>query len=318
MTKNKPTIAILGYGTQGRAWAQNLTDSGANIIIGLPTGGKSRRLAKKDKIKNVTTVRMAASKADIVVFAFPDHLHGAVYKKEMAPNLKPGSCLVFLHGFSIHFKTIVPSEDNDVILLAPLAPGTAVREKYLNKESVGYFYSVFQDVTGHANNTLNYLIKYLRINRKTMIKTTFEDEAIGDLFGEQAVLCGGLSQLIKLGYETLTESGLSSDKAYLEVAFQLDLIIDLIRKYGIEGMYSRISIAARYGSLLNGPKIIDGTTKVKMKRVLAEIRDGSFAAKLNNLSDEKIKLLNKNIKTLSNPSYEEAASKFSPLNKKKK
>ena len=313
----KSVIAVLGYGSQGRAWALNLKDSGRNIIVGIPTGDKSRRNAKKDGIKNITTISKASASADIVIFAFPDHLHGKVFKRDITQNLKPGGVLIFLHALSIHFGQVLPPDNCDVILLAPLGPGTAVREKYLAGESIGYFYCIHQNATGLADRTLKGLIDAMKIDRSAMIETTFADEAVGDLFGEQAVLCGGLTELIKAGYETLINDGLSSDKAYLEVAYQLDLIIDLIKRFGIEGMYKRISVAARYGSLISGRKIIDSSTKKRMKQILDEIKDGSFAGRLDSMTPDKIKKLESDLKTMTATSLEKSALKFSPEKSRK-
>lgn len=306
--KNK--IAIIGYGTQGQAWAKNLRDSKCDIVIGLPSGSKSRKIAQKDKIKSITTTSRAVKDSDIVIFAFPDHLHGRVFEKDIRPNLNEGAMLVFLCGFSIHFKTIVPPPDSDVFLLAPLGPGSAVRDSYLSNNHIGFFHAIHQNGTGQADKTLGSLIRNLKISKKALIKTTFKEEAIGDIFGEQAVLCGGLTQLIKSGYETLIESGLSSDKAFLEVAYQLDLIVDLIKKFGIEGMYQKISVAAKYGSYISGRKIIDSSVKKRMKETLREIEEGGFAGKLNALSPEKIKKLNKDLKKMTTKSFEKSAKKF--------
>jgi len=296
----------------------NLNDSVCDIVIGLPSGDKTRKIAKKDGIKNITTTSRAVKNADIVIFAFPDHLHGNVFNSDIIHNLKENSALVFLHGYSIHFKTIIAPKSADVILLAPLGPGVAVREKYLDKDSIGYFYGIGQNGSGNAQKVLGYLKGKLKIKSELMIETTFEDEAIGDLFGEQAVLCGGLTQLIKSGYETLVESGLSSDKAYLEVAYQLDLIIDLIKKYGIEGMYNRISVAAKFGSVENGPRIIDSNVKKKMITVLSEIKSGKFATKINSLDKTKITKLDLNIKKMSFSDFEKSAKKFSSMKVRKK
>jgi ketol-acid reductoisomerase len=315
--KKSSTTAVIGYGSQGRVWALNLRDSGRDIIVGIPSGDVSRRTATKDKIKNITTVGEAVKNSDIIIFTFPDHLHGRVFKKDIRPNLKPGSALVFLHGFSVHFKTVIPPKDCDVLLLAPLGPGVAVREKYLKKESIGYFYCIHQNATSKARKILNGLIKDLRIDKKTMIKTTFADEAIGDIFGEQAVLCGGMSQLVRAGFDTLVENGLAPDKAYLEVAYQLDLLVDLMKKYGIEGMFKRISVSAMYGSLSAGPKIIDKSTKQKMKSVLNEIKNGIYAKNLNSLTPAKLKKLRSRLKKMTSPSFEKSAKKFSPVKNKK-
>ncbi len=303
-------IAIIGYGNQGRAWSKNLQDSGCNITVGLPTKSRSRKIAQKDEVKSIITTSRAVKESDIILFAFPDHLHGHVFEKDIRSNLKEGVALVFLCGFSIHFKTIIPPPDSDVILLAPLGPGSAVRDSYLNKNQIGFFHAIHQNGTGRADKILGSLIRNLKISKKALIKTTFRDEAIGDIFGEQAVLCGGLTQLIKSGYETLIESGLSSDKAYLEVAYQLDLIVDMIKKFGIEGMYQRISVAAKYGSYLSGRKIIDSSVKKRMKEILREIKEGDFAKKLNSLTPKKIKKLNKDLKKMSTPSFEKSAKKF--------
>lgn len=307
----KEKIAILGYGSQGRAWALNFKDSGCDIVIGIPTGDLSRKSARSDAWKNILTVADAVALADILIMAFPDHLHGRVFAGDIAPNLKPGAALVFLHGFSIHFKTVLPPTDCDIILLAPLGPGAAVRTKFLEKKSVGYFHDVFQDGSGHAKARLNYLVKSLKIDKKALIKTTFAEEAVGDLFGEQAVLCGGLSQLILAGHDTLVKNGLSSDKAYLEVCYQLDLIIDLIKRHGLEGMFNRISVAARYGSFLNGRKIIGRTVRKNMQSVLDDIKSGRFAARLDSLNARDLGKLNNDLKKLTTPSFEKSVRKFS-------
>jgi len=313
----KTKIAVIGYGSQGRAWAMNLVDSKFDIIVGLPARDSSRKTAARDGIKNITSVSKAVSSADIIIFAFPDHLHGPVFKKSIEPHLNPKSTLVFLHGYSIHFKTVIPPSSCTTILLAPLGPGLAVREKYLAGESIGYFYAIDTKARRYARNALNLLIRGLKINRRTMILTTFADEAIGDLFGEQAVLCGGLSQLIKTGYDTLVESGLSPDKAYLEVAYQLDLIVHLVKNYGIEGMFNRISLTARYGSMINGPRVVGNETKKQMKKILAEIKSGKFASKLNSLKPAQIQKLSSGLKKLTTPSLEKSARKFSPAKNKK-
>ena len=309
---NKRNICILGYGSQGRAWALNLRDAGCNLIIGLPSGSKSRRIALKDKIGKIQSTSEAVANSDIIIFAFPDHLHGRVFKKDIRPKLKRGCALIFLHGYSVHFGTVTPPEWCDVILLAPLGPGLAVRENFLNKESMGFFYSIHRNFSGSAGNILNFLVKSLRIDRKKLIRTTFADEAVGDIFGEQAVLCGGLSQLIKAGYDVLVESGLSPDKAYLEIAYQLDLIIDLIKKFGVEGMLNRISFTARYGSIRSGSRIIDKQVKARMKKLLAEIKKGKFAGALENLSVQDIKKMPGKVKQMSTPSFEKSSRKFSP------
>jgi ketol-acid reductoisomerase len=309
---------IIGYGPQGQAWAMNLLDSGRDIIIGLPRNSKSRKIAENDGFKNVATIEKAVEQSRIIVMAFPDHLHGRVYKTKIKPFLGKKSSLVFLHAFSIHFGTVVPTPDCNIILLAPLGPGISVRNKYLAGESMGYFYSIHQDGTGDADRVLNQLIKDMKVTSSSLVKTTMADEAVGDLFGEQAVLCGGLTELIKNGYETLVEGGLSPDKAYLEVAYQLDLIIDLIKKHGISGMYDRISVAARLGSFITGSKIIDKTVKRRMEKALVSIKDGSFARKLDILTPAEVKKLKAEMKTMTVPSFEKAARRFSPIKDRQK
>lgn len=305
------TIAILGYGSQGRAIALNLRDSGYDVVMGLPSGSRSRRLAHRDKFKRIYTLPKAVRKSDIICFAFPDHLHGRVYKRDIEKYLPPNSTLWFLHGMSIHFRFIVPPEDCDVILIAPHAPGAAVREKYLSKSSISAFYAVHQNNSGRALKTTFELARAVGTAKKGLAPTSFEAEAVGDLFGEQAVLCGGMAALIKSGFEVLVENGIPPENAYLEVAYQLDLIIELIKQYGIEGMFKRISVAARYGSLLSGPKIIDESVKRRMEKVYSEIQSGQFPRKLNRLKSADILRINKELKSLTSPLLEKAARKFS-------
>lgn len=305
------TIAILGYGSQGRAIALNLRDSGCVVVIGLRSDSMSRRQARRDRFKQIHTVSKAVSKADIVCFAFPDHLHGRVYKKDIGKNLTTNSTLWFLHGLSAHFRFVVPPEDCDVILIAPHAPGETVREKYLSKSSFSAFYAVFQDKSGSALKTTLDIARAIGINKRGLVPTTFEAEALGDLFGEQAVLCGGLAALVKNGFEVLVENGIPPENAYLEVAYQLDLIVELIKRHGLEGMFKRISVAARYGSLLAGPRIIDRSVKKRMEKVFREIQSGHFSRRLNKLTASDISRINQALKSLSNPLFERAAKKFS-------
>jgi len=309
--KAKKRIAVIGFGSQGRAIALNLRDSGYPVLVGLRNRSKSRRAARVDGFRSICTLGDATALADVVCFAFPDHLHGKVFKDEVAPNLKPGTTLVFLHGMSVHFGLVKPPPDCDVILLAPHAPGSAVREKYLSDRSVSAFYSIHQNRSRHAGRTLSELARAIGFRKQRLVRTTFRDEAIGDLFGEQAVLCGGLAMLIKTAFELLVERGIKPDNAYLEVAYQLDLIVSLIKKYGPAGMLNRISVAARYGSIRNGPKIIDSHTKVRMRRVLASIESGRFTNALVALKSSQARALKKNSLRLSNATLEKAARKYS-------
>jgi len=308
--KTGDKIAVIGYGSQGRAVALNLRDSGYDVTIALPPNSKSVKRAKTDRIKKIGSVSDTVKTADIICMAFPDYLHGRVFDKEIRKNLKAGSTLLFLHGFSIHFGFVTPPKSCDVILIAPHAPGIMVREKYLGDRSLSAFYAVHQDVSGQAEKKVIALAQAMGFKRQKLLKTTFEIETIGDLFGEQAVLCGGLAALIKNGFEILIENGIPSRHAYLEVAFQLDQIIALIKKYGIEGMFTRISVAAQLGSIETGPDIIDYSVKEKMKKRFKEISSGSFAKKLNSLSPDDIKALKTKIKELSHPELEKAVKEF--------
>ncbi len=309
-SKIKEIVAVIGYGSQGRAIALNLRDSGYNITIGLPPKSKSRAKARADRFKNVVAVGAAVKDADIVCMTFPDYLHQRVFDSAIKGNLKKGATLLFLHGFSVHFGFVVPPQYVDAILIAPHAPGIMVREKYLSDQSLSAFYAIHQDVSRKAEKKAESLAGALGFKKTKLLKTTFEIETIGDLFGEQAVLCGGLAMLIKNGFEVLLENGFPAKHAYLEVAFQLDQIIALIKKYGIVGMFARISVAAQLGSIETGPDLIDQAVKEKMKQRFKDITSGSFAKKLNSLSPEDIKALRAQIKELSHPELEKAVKKF--------
>jgi ketol-acid reductoisomerase len=211
---------------------------------------------------------------------------------------------------SIHFGLVRPPSDCDVTLLAPHAPGAAVREKYLGDRSISAFYAVHQNGSRRASQTLIQLAEAAGIARRRLVKTTFRDEAVGDLFGEQAVLCGGLAMLIKTGFELLVERGIKPENAYLEVAYQLDLIVALIKKYGVAGMLNRISVAARYGSVTNGPRIVDSYTKSRMRKILAEIESGRFVRRLVALSPNEVRGLKRATSRLSDRRLEKAARKY--------
>ncbi|MCP4685640.1 MAG: ketol-acid reductoisomerase [bacterium] len=309
--QKKPTIAMIGYGSQGRAMALNLRDSGYPVCVGLRARSKSRHLVRRDGFSEIRQIPEAVRRSDIICFAFPDHLHGRVFDRDIAPHLCCNATLWFLHGTSVHFGAVKPPKGTDVILIAPHAPGVAVREEYLGPRSIAAFYSVHRNHTRKARSTITSLAQAVGIRPGSLIKTTFEDEAVGDLFGEQAVLCGGLAMLIKSGFEVLVENGHKPEHAYLEVAYQLDLIIDLIKKHGIEGMFSRISVAAQFGSLETGPRIINASVKTRMEAVLKGIKSGKFTRKLNLLEEKEIAEIYKALKTLSHPALEKAARKFS-------
>ncbi len=307
-SKNEP-VAVLGYGSQGRAIALNLRDSGFPVIIGLKGRSATRKLAASDGFRNILTVAEATRAASTICFALPDHLHGRIFSREIRKNLNENSTLVFLHGFSVHFGFVLPPETCDVVMVAPHGPGVSVRQKYLTDRSLSGFYAASQDYSGRALKKASALGVAIGIRRDRLIKTTFEHEAIGDLFGEQAVLCGGLTELILNGFELLVKKGIPPENAYLEVAYQLDLIIHLIKTYGIEGMYDRISVTARYGSAKSGKKVIDKAVRKNMERLYEDIESGRFARRLNRLEPSDITQLRRLIKSRISPSFEKAALK---------
>jgi len=308
---SKPVVAVLGFGSQGRAVALNLRDSEFDVGLGLRPRSKSRAAAKREGLTRIESVSGAVAAADIVIFAFPDHLHGRVYRQHIRDQLRPKSTLVFLHGLSVHFGAVEPPPDADVILIAPHGPGLAVREKYLaGDRTMSAFEAVYRNKSRRARQTLLALAEGIGFDRKRLIKTTFEEEAIGDMFGEQAVLCGGMAALIKNGFDVLVENGISPDNAYLEVAYQLDLIISLIKRYGIDGMFDRISLTARYGSLKTGPALIDQSVKKRMQKAYARIKSGSFVRELEKLDESDLPRIREALKALSDPRLEKAAKKF--------
>jgi ketol-acid reductoisomerase len=269
-------IAIIGYGSQGRAQALNLRDSGIRVIVGLPKKSKSIKIARKDGFKVYPTLQ-AAKLGQIISILAPDHLHKKIYDDQLKRNLSEGKTLLFACGFSIYFKLIVLSKDVDVILVAPHAPGEQVRNFFLEKKGVPCFIAVEQNYSGRAKKRALAYAKAIGCTKAGAIETTFKDEAIGDLFGEQVVLCGGLTGLLKAGFEVLVEAGLPAENAYLECVHQLDFIVYTIKSYGIAGMFDRISKTAEYGSYLAGKRVIDDRVKKEMKKILKEIENGAFA-----------------------------------------
>jgi ketol-acid reductoisomerase len=304
------SVAVIGYGPQGKAISQNLRDSGYEVVVGLRPNSRSRRSVCGDGL-SILPLPDAVGSADIVCFAFPDHLHGRVFKTSIGPFLHRNTTLWFLHATSVHFGFLNPPKSCDVVLVAPHAPGNAVREAYLSDRSLSAFYGVYQNRSRHASKTAMDLAKAIGVRKKNLVRTSFAQESVGDLFGEQAVLCGGLAMLIKSGFETLLAHGWKAENAYLEVAYQLDLIVALIKKHGVAGMFARISPAAQYGSLLAGPKIIDRSTRTRMEKLFGEIQSGAFARKLGRLDDRAVSKLGKALKKLSHPKLERAARKFS-------
>jgi ketol-acid reductoisomerase len=273
--KNK-TLAVLGFGSQGHAHALNLKESGLKVIIGLYEGSKSIPVAREKGFKVVTTAE-AVKQADVIFVALPDTKQAAAYEKDIKPNLTKGKTLLFSHGFSIHFKTIVPPKNVDVILVAPKGPGHIVRRQYLEGKGVPSLIAIFQNASGKAKGTALAWAKGIGGTRAGVIETSFKEETETDLFGEQTVLCGGASALILAGYETLVEAGYQPEMAYFECLHELKLIVDLMNEAGISGMRFSISETAKWGDVSVGPKIIDASVKKRMKAALKDIQSGKFA-----------------------------------------
>jgi ketol-acid reductoisomerase len=269
------TIAVIGYGSQGHAQAQNLRDSGLNVIIGLRQG-RSWEVAKNDGFE-VFTVAEAAKRADVIQILMPDETQAKVYNEEIAPNMKKGAALMFSHGFNIHFGQIIAPSDADVLLVAPKSPGHLVRRTYVEGFGVPGLIAVHQDATGNAQAIGLAYAKGIGCTRAGVIETSFKEETETDLFGEQAVLCGGVSALIKAGFETLVEAGYAPEMAYFECLHEMKLIVDLIYEGGLAAMRDSISNTAEYGDYVTGPRIVTEETKKEMKRVLEDIQTGRFA-----------------------------------------
>lgn len=268
-------IAVVGYGSQGHAHAQNLRDSGCNVIIGLREG-KSAEKARRDGFE-VVSVADATKRGDVIMVLINDEVQGTVYKNEIAPNLSAGKAIAFGHGFSIHFSQVVPPADVDVFMVAPKGPGHLVRRTYTEGSGVPCLVAVFQDASGQAKDLGLAWAAGIGGARAGVLETTFKEEAETDLFGEQVVLCGGLTALVKAGYETLTEAGYQPESAYFECLHELKLIVDLMYEHGLAGMRYSISDTAEFGDLTRGPRIITDETKKEMKRILGEIQKGQFA-----------------------------------------
>ncbi len=269
-------IAIIGYGSQGHAHALNLKESGCEVIVGLYNGSKSWKRAEEQGFKVCTTAE-AAKQADIIMFLINDELQADVYKNEIEPNLEEGNMLMFAHGFNIHFGCIKPPKFVDVAMIAPKAPGHTVRSEYQAGKGTPCLVAVEQDYTGHALDVALAYAAGIGGARAGVLETTFRTETETDLFGEQAVLCGGVCALMQAGFETLCEAGYDPRNAYFECIHEMKLIVDLIYQSGFAGMRYSISNTAEYGDYITGPKIITEDTKKAMKQILKDIQDGSFA-----------------------------------------
>lgn len=269
-------VAIIGYGSQGHAHALNLHESGIDVVVGLKSTSKSWAKAESDGL-TVKETAEAAKDADIIMILIPDQNQASLFEKDIKPNLKKGNALVFAHGFNVHFNQIVPPADVDVFLVAPKGPGHLVRRVYQEGKGVPCLFAVHQDATGTARETALAYAKGVGGTRAGVIETTFEEETETDLFGEQAVLCGGVTELIKYGFETLVEAGYKPEVAYFECLHELKLIVDLFYEGGIAGMYYSVSETAEYGGMTVGPKVVDPATKDRMKEALRYIQTGNFA-----------------------------------------
>ena len=270
------TIAIIGYGSQGHAHAQNLRDSGLNVIVGQRPGGANFDLAKEHGFEPMTAAE-AAKKADLIMILLPDQHQAKVYENDIKPHLTAGKCLLFAHGFNIHFNQIIPPKDVDVFLIAPKGPGHMVRRTYVEGSGVPCLVAIHQDATGKAMQTALAYAKGVGGARSGVIETTFKEETETDLFGEQAVLCGGLAGLIQAGFETLVEAGYAPEMAYFECLHEVKLIVDLIYEGGFAKMSHSISDTAEYGAYITAPKVVTAETKKAMKEVLTDIQQGRFA-----------------------------------------
>ncbi|HEX8940857.1 MAG TPA: ketol-acid reductoisomerase [Candidatus Limnocylindrales bacterium] len=270
------TVAIVGYGSQGHAHALNLHESGIDVVVGLPATSRSRALAEEAGLR-VTDVASAVQAADAIMLLVPDTAQKAVYDADIAPHLRPGQLLLFAHGFNIHFGRIDPPGDIDVGMVAPKGPGHLVRSVYRAGGGVPALFAVHRDASGTARARVLAYARALGATRAGVLETTFAEETESDLFGEQAVLCGGVSNLVKLGFETLVEGGYQPELAYFETLHELKLIVDLMYRGGLDFMRFSVSDTAEYGDYVSGPRIIDEHVRETMRQVLREIQDGSFA-----------------------------------------
>ena len=270
------TIAVLGYGIQGSAQAQNLRDSGLKVVVGLHAGARRRDQAQSDGF-TVLSVPDAVRQADYVQVLIPDERQGDTYAAEIAPNLRAGQVLAFSHGFAIHFHQIVPPADIDVLMIAPKAPGNTVRALYQDGQGVPALIALHQDASGHARDLGLAYARAIGCTRAGVIETSFKEETETDLFGEQNVLCGGVSDLVKAGFDILVEAGYAPEMAYFECCHELKLIVDLIYAGGLEGMYQGVSNTAEYGGMTAGPRVIDEHVRASMRENLRRVQSGEFA-----------------------------------------
>ncbi len=283
------SLAIIGYGSQGHAQGQNLRDSGLNVIIAELEGTQNYKLAKEHGFEPIPADE-AAKKADFVHILVPDEYQSRIYKESIEPNLSSGNTLVFSHGFNIHYEQIVPSSEIDVIMIAPKGPGHLVRRTYTEGQGVPSLIAVYQDASGNAKNHSLAYAKGIGATRAGVLETTFKEETETDLFGEQAVLCGGVTSLILAGFDTLVEAGYQPEIAYFEVMHELKLIVDLLNEGGMEYMRYSVSNTAEYGDYTRGPKVIDDHVRNTMKEILTDVQNGEFAREwiLENMANRPV------------------------------
>ena len=270
------TIGIIGYGSQGHAHALNLKDNGQKVMVGLYPGSRSRAVAQEAGLE-VADVPEVTKAADIVMVLIPDHVQGSTYRNEIAPNLRPGSALMVAHGFSIHYREIVPPDNVDVMMVAPKAPGHRMRELFVEGVGVPSLLAVHQDATGHAKEIGLAYAKGIGSTSSGVLETTIKDETESDLFGEQTILCGGVTSLVQAAFETLVEAGYPEEIAFFECMHELKMIVDLIYQGGFGYMRFSVSDTAEYGDLTRGPRVIDEHVRENMRAILKDIQDGSFA-----------------------------------------
>jgi ketol-acid reductoisomerase len=271
-------VAVIGYGSQGHAHALNMRDSGVNVVVGLPAGSKSRQKAEAEGLR-VLTPAEAAQQADVIMLLIPDQHHREIFERDIRPGLAPGKLLLTAHGFSLHFSQIVPPADIDVAMVAPKSPGHMVRRLFVEGVGVPALWAVYQDATGQAQAlTLSYA-RAIGSTRAGVLQTTFAEETETDLFGEQAVLCGGVTSLIQAGFETLVEAGYQPEVAYFECLHEMKLIVDLMYQGGMSYMRYSISDTAEYGDYVSGPRLIDERVREEMRKVLNDIQNGTFASR---------------------------------------
>ena len=296
---NGKTVAIIGYGSQGHAHALNLKNSGVNVIVGLYEGSRSTAKAEAEGL-TVKPVADAVKLADWVMILLPDEVQRTIYKEAIAPNLEAGNVLLFAHGFNINFGQIVPPADVDVVMVAPKGPGHLVRRTYEEGQGVPCLFAVYQDATGQARDRAMAYAKGIGGTRAGILETTFREETETDLFGEQVVLCGGLSELIKAGFETLVNAGYQPELAYFECLHEVKLIVDLVVEGGLAKMRDSISNTAEYGDYTRGPRIITDETRAEMKKVLKEIQSGNagFTAMRRREAEHPIEAVGKDLRAM--------------------